>query len=98
ILDKNLPKVQHIWRYGWKYFFDILAYVHKIKPDVVHLQHEFKTYGGLITALLFPILLFVLRLQGYPVVVTTHGVVSPKQVDFEFLDNFNVKPNTFMKY
>jgi glycosyltransferase involved in cell wall biosynthesis len=98
ILDNKSPEVQHIWRYGWRYFFDVLGYAHKTKPDIIHLQHEFKTYGGLITALMFPFLLLLLRIQGYPVVVTIHGVVSPKQVDFEFLENFNVKPNSVMKY
>jgi len=98
VLDNKLPKVNEIWRPGWKCFFDVIDYIDKVKPDVIHLQHEFKTYGGLLTALQFPFLLLLLRFKKYPVVVTMHGIVSPKQVDNEFLDNFNVKPNVISKY
>ena len=98
VLDNKKPKVNYVWRRGWKFFFDVLAYVKKKDPDVVHLQHEFKTYGGLISALLFPPLLLILRLLQYPVVVTIHGVVSPQQVDYQFLENFNVKPDKLRKF
>ncbi|MBU0569601.1 glycosyltransferase family 4 protein [Patescibacteria group bacterium] len=98
VLDSNEPKVDYVWRKGWKFFIDILVYVKKHNPDIIHLQHEFKTYGGLVSAVIFPLLLAVLRLLGYPIVVTSHGIVSPKQVDKKFLRFFNVKPSILSKY
>jgi glycosyltransferase involved in cell wall biosynthesis len=95
--DGRTPKVDYVWKRTPGYIFDILKYINKIHPDVIHLQHEFKMYGGFITAILFPLLILILKLQGYPVVVTIHGVVSKKQVDMNFLKSFNVKPNNLMK-
>ncbi len=98
VLDNYVPKVDPVWRRNWRYIFDIVKYVGKIKPDVIHLQHEFKMFGHFGTALLYPIILTILRLSGYRVVVTIHGVVAKHQVDMDFLKSFNVKSNVFMKY
>ena len=45
-------------------------------PDIVHLQHGWLLYGDKISSLLFPVLLFFLRLLNKPIVVTMHTVVK----------------------
>jgi glycosyltransferase involved in cell wall biosynthesis len=98
VKDAYSPKVKPVWKKNWRYIFDIVQYVQEVKPDVIHLQHEFKMFGGFATALTYPFLLATLRILGYPLVVTVHGVVAQKQVNREFLESFNVKPNALMKY
>jgi len=90
IQDNDEPQVDHVWSRDLSFVFTILKYVLERRPDVVHLQHEIKMFGGIITSMLYPWLLFLIRLFGFPVVVTIHGVVSPKQIDEKFLESFNV--------
>jgi glycosyltransferase involved in cell wall biosynthesis len=54
-------------------------------PDVIHVQHETFLFGGPLTALLFPIMVMILRLRGVPVVVTMHGVTSLRKMDKQFV-------------
>ena len=55
------------------------------RVDVFHVQHEYFLFGGVFSAVLFPFLLFLLKLFRKPVVVTLHGVISLSVIDREFL-------------
>lgn len=50
------------------------------RVDVVHVQHEYAQFGGPISALVFPLLLALLRTLGKPTVLTIHGVVGQRDV------------------
>lgn len=52
--------------------------------DIVHFQHEFFLYGGVFSAILFPVLLALARQLGKPVVVTMHGVISLSDLNERF--------------
>ncbi len=93
VTDGKLPGVDLVWLKGSFSFIPIYLYILKKKPNLVHLQHEFKTYGGVISAALFPWLISLLRLTGFKVVVTIHTVVSKKQIDKSFLEGFGLKDN-----
>jgi glycosyltransferase involved in cell wall biosynthesis len=45
-------------------------------------------FGSASTALMFPVLLFLLRLSGSKTIVTLHAVVTPAEVDAEFARKF----------
>lgn len=90
ISDNNNPQVDKVWERKNSFFLDILEYVWKVNPDVVHFQQEIKMYGPLSTALLLPWLILILRLKRVGVVTTIHAVVAPEQIDKNFLENFNV--------
>ncbi|CAN5191663.1 hypothetical protein BH09PAT2_BH09PAT2_01560 [soil metagenome] len=90
IIQKN------IWRKNIFFILDILKQLPKDKPDIVHLQHEFTMYGGVVTALLFPILVILLRLQGYRVVTTLHAVVGKNQITKEFVNSFMINPPVYI--
>lgn len=94
IRDGKLPKVDLIWKRGILFFLPILKYITNRRPDIVHFQHEFKTYGGVISGLIFPLFIGVMRLLGYKVLVTFHGIVSKKQLSELFLESFGLKNNS----
>jgi glycosyltransferase involved in cell wall biosynthesis len=53
--------------------------------SLVHAQHEVFLYGGLGTAVQFPLALRPARRRGRPVVVTVHGVIDLRAVDRGFV-------------
>lgn len=63
----------------------------RIRPDVIHLQHELSLYGNLITAYLVPLLVLAWRRK---MVVTLHGVVSLAGVNKAFIraNNYGLAP------
>lgn len=97
VADRKKPLVDRVWRKGWRYLPDILSYIRKHKPDVVYLHQEFKTYGGVFTALSFPILILILRLYGCKVVPTVHAVISDTQIGRNFLSSFALKDSFFSR-
>jgi glycosyltransferase involved in cell wall biosynthesis len=76
--DNSKIKIVKVWEKGPVFFFQLLRAIISINPDVVHFQHEFFLYGGVATALLFPILLMITHFIGIKNVVTIHGVISNK--------------------
>ena len=77
------------WKKGVFYPFQVFKRLLSNKIDIVHVQHEIYLYGGLGSAIFFPLLLFFIRLFRKPMVVTLHGVVPLSKVDRRFLrDNW----------
>ncbi len=77
--------VYRCWKKGVMYPFQVFKRLLSNKIDTVHVQHEIYLYGGLGSAIVFPLLLFFIRLLRKPVVVTLHGVVPLSKVDRRFL-------------
>lgn len=75
------------WNKSVSYPFQIFRSVIKRRNDVdvLHIQHEYFLFGGVISAVLFPLLLLLLKLLRKPIVVTLHGVISLRIIDEEFL-------------
>lgn len=86
-------KILRNWTRGPKYFFQVLSAIIREKPSVVHFQHEFFLYGGLFSALLFPLLLLLTRILGKKVIVTVHGVVPSACTTTNFAKSFFVTTN-----
>lgn len=78
------------WRKNHPFFWiDILKAVGK-HPSirVIHLQHEFNQFGGIATIPFIPLMLAVLRcIFRKRIVITFHEVLSPEQLDKEFIKN-----------
>ena len=85
---KGCGIIKPVWRKNIFFWIDILKQLRIDKPDIVHLQHELTMYGSIVTALLFPLLVFILRLLGYRVITTLHAVVAKEQITDEFISNF----------
>jgi glycosyltransferase involved in cell wall biosynthesis len=80
--------VKEVWSENVAYPFQIFRAVLKDQPDVVHVQHEFNMFGSPSTAVMFPVLLLLLRLGRRKTVVTLHAVVAPNEIDAEFAEKF----------
>ena len=68
-------------------FGRVAGHFGRIRPAVVHAQHEVFLYGGLAAALQFPLVLRAARRHGHRRVVTVHGVVDLATVDRGFVDS-----------
>ncbi len=93
VLDGKMPEVDLVWKKGVFPYISIIKYIYSKKAQVVHVQHEFKTYGGILSAILFPWFILALRLLRLKVVITSHGIVSRKQLSKDFLEGFGLSYN-----
>ena len=59
--------------------------VSELRPDVLHVQHEFNLYGGLFQSALLTAALISMRRKGNRILTTVHGVVDPAEVTPAFL-------------
>ena len=84
----NLKNIELVWSKDLAYPFQVLKQVLKDKPQIVHIQHEINMFGDWPTALIFPLLPFLLKMTRVKVVVTIHAIVSQKQIDIKFLETF----------
>jgi len=98
VTDGLQPAVDQVWEKGFLFFIPILKYIRLKKPDVVHVQHEFRNYGWTSSAIMFPWFIFLLHILGYTTVVTLHGVVSQKQLDQNFLEGFGFSDNPIYRF
>jgi len=85
--------VKEIWERGslmfWWPIFNYLRVNKQIK--VVHLQHEFNMFGGMLSVALIPWMLFLIRIVlGRKVVATVHEVFSPKLINKNFMQANNL--------
>lgn len=94
---KGCGKIKTVWSKNAFYALQIIHAVRQDKPDLIHLQQEFSMYGGLLTAFLFPILIFILRILGYKTVVTIHAAVFRHEVTNDFISFFLIKKSVFAK-
>ena len=88
-------KVCRCWNKGIFYPFQIFRRLLSNDMDILHVQHEIYLYGGLRSAIVFPLLLFFIRLLRKPVVVTLHGVIPLSRMDRRFLKENWIKGNPF---
>lgn len=86
---KGCGVIRPIWSKSPKYILEILRELKKDQPDVVHLQQELNMYGGILSALLFPFLVALIRFSGLRTVVTIHASVFKKQIDASFMRLFH---------
>lgn len=88
VLGLEGATISQCWSQNFLYPFQIARQAIKDKVHILHLQHEINMYGGPATAIMFPILVLLLKLSRKRVVVTIHAVVPRKEIDSGFLDTF----------
>lgn len=80
----NFKNIYPILTPDLTYIIKIIFYALKIKPKVIHIQHEINMFGGFLTAIFFPFLILILRLFLFKVVVTIHSAVPIKEINKNF--------------
>lgn len=85
--------VTRCWDGGPRFPFQISRSVlrERNRLDLLHIQYEVFLYGGITSALAFPLLLALLRLSRIPVVITVHQVVPLTGVSKQFLKETGIK-------
>jgi len=79
IKEGGRMQIWRVWdRRSLNYPFQIVRAVCKINPDVILIQHEYGLYGSY-GGFLFPLLLLLLYMFGFPVFMTMH-TVCPKRL------------------
>ena len=73
------------WNEGSFYPFKIFKTLLKNEIDIIHIQHEFFLFGGLLSSILFPILLLFCKVLRKPTIVTLHGVLPLSKIDQTFV-------------
>jgi len=83
---------------GIKYPYQIISKIikQKIRLDLIHIQYEVFLYGGVISAISFPLLLILLKLRKIPVAITIHQVVPLSKIDRKFLSVLGVNGTPFL--
>ncbi len=80
--------VLRVWRRGSpRFVLDVWRAIRRLKPTVVHVQHEVFLFGEGLCVGLVPLLLGLLRLSvpGSSIVVTLHGVPPLRAITPQFL-------------
>ena len=98
IKETNNIAVVRCWKRGNPlYILQILNRVMKSRADIVHVQHGWLLYGGVISSTLFPLLLCFLRLIHKRVIVTMHTVIRRDAFTYgPFLVSQLAKMTTFL--
>jgi len=94
--ETGIKQVLLVWKKNPLYPLTILKACLKGRPDLVHLHHETNLFGGPLTAVVFPLLVFLLRLFGFRVITTIHAVVSKSEMDTRFLETFGWPARAFL--
>jgi glycosyltransferase involved in cell wall biosynthesis len=91
VFDDNDMQIRECWEKGkLRYAWQILREIHRTPSlKVIHIQHEFNQFGGVLTVALIPVLLcairFILRKR---VLVTIHEVVGRELLKPGQVENF----------
>lgn len=93
-----LKNVELVWSPTLSFPFQIARRVGKDQPSIIHVQHEINMYGGPFTAILFPVLLILLKFTRVEIVITIHSVVPADQIDAEFMRTFMWPPYDLLAY
>lgn len=88
--------VHRCWTKGVRYPFQIFRSILQNQVDLVHIQHETYLFGGIVSALVFPLLVALIRLLRKPVIVTMHGVVPLSEINSLFLKENRIHGNAII--
>jgi glycosyltransferase involved in cell wall biosynthesis len=81
-VEQNSPlNVVRVWKLNsLSYPFRILKTCLRLRPKVVHVNHEYMMYGKPFYGTLMPLLLLLLKIARRPTVLTLHSVVPHESV------------------
>ncbi len=91
VAGKWISNLKKVWSDNLIFPFEIVRQAMVDKPDVIHVQHEFRMFGGKYGALVFPLMLILLKAANFPLVTTIHWVVPTKGLTKQFSIDFGWK-------
>ncbi len=88
---ENNIKIKRCWNKGILYPFQIFYNILSSKMDIIHIQHEYFLYGNGISAAMFPMLQFLLKILNKKIIVTIHGIIPLSKLNDEFIEQNKLK-------
>ena len=85
--DENKDEYKQVWTKGNLSLFQIAKQIVKDRPNLVHFQHEINMYGGSISSIFFPLLVFFTNIFS-KTIVTIHGVPTLSDINNRFISFF----------
>jgi glycosyltransferase involved in cell wall biosynthesis len=85
-LENSKIKVVKAWNQGIFYPFRLFKKLSLVKPDVIHIQHEYWLYGRGIFSVSFLLLLLLLKALMRPIVITAHCVIPRGKLTRTFFE------------
>jgi glycosyltransferase involved in cell wall biosynthesis len=82
--------ILHSWRPGLHAANDIVSSLRRIDVDLIHLQHEFRIFGGTWSTAAVVEQLRRRRTLDAPITTTLHGVVPMSEIDNDFLRRYDI--------
>jgi glycosyltransferase involved in cell wall biosynthesis len=79
-LEDKAITILPCWEDGFLYPFKLFKVLCRLRPQIVHVQHEFFLFGGLFSALMFPFFIFLNKFLHSKLIVTLHGIVNPVEL------------------
>lgn len=91
-------EVNECWkRGGYRFIQEIITEIKKYPElKVIHFQHEFNLFGGPVSILLYLFLLHGIKKLEKKIVVTYHGVISPRAIEGNFNEINQIKLPNFL--
>jgi glycosyltransferase involved in cell wall biosynthesis len=86
---ENGATVIRAWEKGTIGLIKLFVRLFRERPKLIHIQHELSIFGGLLTSVLFPVLLTLFKFRSVPVVVTLHGVPNLNDITSTFVKESN---------
>jgi glycosyltransferase involved in cell wall biosynthesis len=83
-------RVLHSWRPGLHAANDIMSALRPVDVDLIHLQHEFRLFGGTFATAAVVECLRRSRRINVPIATTLHGVVPMSDIDATFLRRYEI--------
>lgn len=93
-----IPNSQKVWTRG-QYVRKLYRFTKLHKPDIVHISFELRTFGNLLSAIRFPVLLFLLKLTRTKVIITLHNILAFKSNnEWKTIEDIPIKiPSFFVR-
>lgn len=92
-------KIIRCWNRGYFYPYQLLYNSFKYRNDIdlIHIQHEYFLYGGVLSSIMFPIMIFLMKLfLRKKIIVTIHGVIPLSEIDDTFMQATNIRGNKYL--
>jgi glycosyltransferase involved in cell wall biosynthesis len=85
-LEDGKIKVVKAWKQGISYPFKLFKKLSLVKPDIIHIQHEYWLYGRGIFSISFIFFLLLLKALMKPIVITIHCVIPREELTSTFFE------------
>ncbi|MGD0255623.1 MAG: glycosyltransferase [Acidimicrobiales bacterium] len=90
--------IEPTWNPDWRFLWRLARALRIYKPDLLHIQHEFRIFGGLLRTASIVSSLRVIRPSDTAVVITLHSAIGRRDITPSFLQRNRLRIPTRLAY